>query len=161
VAKYQNKKETLKVGKQIRKLRLENNFLEDDIAFMTGFAKTTISSIEDGSNTDTSHLIEIAKAIGVHPMELFNVPFEIKPRHKLPSNKVNRVFLTSRIKTLVKSDFFKTPKLVKDVVEFLSEEVNLKIDSTKVSVILKRQFDEGKLKYIKQGRKNLYSKKGK
>ena len=106
-------------------------------------------------------MIEIAKAIGVHPMELFNVPFEISPRHKLPPNKGNRVFLTSRIKTLVQSDFFKTPKLVKDVVRFLSEESNIKIDSTKISVILKRQFEDGKLKYIKQGRKNLYSKKGK
>ena len=38
VAKYQNKKETEKVGRQIRKLRIDNNFLEDDIAFMTGFA---------------------------------------------------------------------------------------------------------------------------
>jgi transcriptional regulator with XRE-family HTH domain len=159
VAKYQNKKETQKIGRQIRKLRIDNNLLEDDIAFMTGFAKTTISSIEDGSNTDTSHLIEIAKAIGVHPMELFNVPFDIKPRHKLPSNKINRVFLTSRIKTLVDSGFFKTPKLVKDVVEFLSQEAKVKVDSTKVSVILKRQSDEGKLKFIKQGRKNLYSKK--
>ena len=159
MAKYQNKKETEKIGKHIRKLRIDNNFLEQDIASMTGFAKTTITSIENGSNTDTSHLVEIAKAIGVHPMELFNVPFEIKPRHKLSPNRINKVFLTSKIKTLIKSDFFKTPKLVSDIVEFLSEETNLEINSTHASVVLKRLCSDGKLKYTKQGRKNLYSKR--
>lgn len=159
MAKYQNKKETEKVGKHIRKLRINNNFFEQDVASMTGFAKTTIIAIENGSNTDTSHLIEIAKAIGVHPMELFNVPFEIKPRFKLSPKRINKVFLTSRIKTLSKSDFFKTPKLVSDVVEFLSEETNLEINPTHASVVLKRLCHEGKLKYTKQGRKNLYSKR--
>ena len=159
MVKYQNKEETKKLGRQIRKLRIEKGFSIEDIAAMTGFARTTISSIENGSNTDTSHLIEIAKAIGVHPTELFKIPFEIKPRNKLSPNKTNRISLTSKIKILLQADFFGTPKLVNDVVEFLLSETNLPINSTHVSVILKRLCDDGKLKYIKKGRKNLYSKK--
>ena len=163
MAKYQNKDETKKIGEQILKLRVENGFNIEDISFMTGFARTTISSIEMGSNTDASHLIEIAKAIGVHPRELFNVPFKIKPRYKLPTNRINKSSLTERIKKLLsESDFFKTPKLVNEVVKYLSDKNNLKlkaINSVTVSVILKRFCDAGELKYIKKGRKNLYSKR--
>lgn len=161
MAKYQNKKDTKKVGERIKELRLNNNLMQDDIATMTGFAKSTIASIERGVNTDISHLIEVAKAIGVHPKEVFNIAFEIKPRYKLSPNKINRILTTSRIRELIKSTFFKSPRLVKDVVNYLTEETGLKVSSTHVSVVLKRLTQEGKLKYKKQGRNNLYSIKKK
>ena len=80
MAKFYNKKEIKKIGELIRGLREGNEWSIEDIASMTGFARNTITAIENGSNTDIIHLIEIAKAIGVHPMELLNISLEIRPR---------------------------------------------------------------------------------
>ena len=75
--RYHNKKETKKIGKQIQELRKKHELSIEDVAEMTGFSRSTITGVENGIDTNTSHLIEIAKAIGEHPMEIFNIPFEI------------------------------------------------------------------------------------
>lgn len=125
---------------------------------MSGFDKSTITSIENGTNTDISHIIEIAKAIGVQPREIFNIEFILKPRHKLSPDQANKLRLTKRIsKLLTDKFFFKTPRFVKDVILEIKNDTDLTIDSTHVSVTLKRFSQDGKLKYIKVGRNNLYS----
>lgn len=162
VAKYHNIKETKKLGNRISQLRLEKEFYVDDIAAMTGFARQTITAIEKGSNTDSSHIIEIAKALGVHPRDLFDFPVDIKPRFKLPPNRMHNSLLTLRLNKLcLESDFFKTAKLVSEVLDYLLNEFKIKSDSTKVSVVLKRLVKEGKLQYSKIGRKNSYIRKKK
>lgn len=134
----------------------------EDIAALTGFARQTIKSIENGGNTDISHIIEIAKALEVHPKELFNFSIDLKPRYKLSPNRINSNLLTLRINKLCQeSDFFKTPKLVSEVCAYLFSEFKIKKDSTKVSVVLKRLVKEGKLQYSKSGRKNSYLKRKK
>jgi transcriptional regulator with XRE-family HTH domain len=162
MAKYHNTRDTKKLGSRIKELRLANEFSIEDIASMTGFARQTINAIEKGSNTDSSHLIEIAKAIGVHPMELFNFTLELKPRYKLSPKRINSNLLTLRLNKLYsETDFFKTPKFVSDVVAYLSGELNVKSSSTKVSVVLKRLVADGKLQHSKNGRRNSYLKKKK
>lgn len=160
--KYHNTKETKKVGKQIRKLREEKNLSIGDIAQMTGFAHSTISSIENGGESDTSHLVEIAKAIGEHPMEMFNVSIDLKPRFKLDPNRQDRNLFTSRIRKIYEeTDFFDTPKFVSEVVEYLKETYSIKAESsrTSISTVLKRLCKDNMLKYSKVGRRNLYVRK--
>ena len=160
--KYHNIKETKKLGNRIKDLRLISEFSIEDIASMTGFARQTITSVENGGNTDSSHLIEIAKAIGVHPKELFNFDLELKPRYKLSPNRINSNLLTLRLNKLCSgTDFFKNPKFVSEVCSYLLGEFKIKSDSTKVSVVLKRLVNDGKLIYSKNGRKNIYVKKKK
>ena len=162
MAKYHNIRETRKLGSRIKELRLANEFNVEDIASMTGFARQTIASIENGSNANSSYLIEIAKAIGVHPMEIFNFAVELRPRFKLSPNRINSNLLTLRLHKLCsETDFFKTPKLVSEVCNYLLSEFKIKSNSTKVSVVLKRLVNEGKLQYSKSGRKNIYTKKKK
>lgn len=127
---------------------------------MTGFTQSSLSAIENGGETNTSHLIEIAKAIGVQPLEIFNVPFVVKPRYKLSPKRQDRNMLTFRINKLYKeTDFFRNSVLVKDVAQFLKEEYKIKTKSSAVSQVLKRLVSDGKLKYSKVGRQNSYSKK--
>ncbi|HEU5054501.1 MAG TPA: helix-turn-helix transcriptional regulator [Hanamia sp.] len=160
--KYKNIQETIRVGENIRTHREKAGFTQDDLASMTGFAKSTIASIEAGANTDISHLIEIAKAIGVHPKEVFNIPFEIAPRYKLSPNRIDRVLVTKKIRDIInESSFFYKPKLVREVVNYLYDETGLKVNPTHISVVLKRFSQEGKLKYKKEGRNNLYMVKKK
>lgn len=159
---YQNKKDLKKIGKQVQALRETTDFTIEDISDMTGFTRKTIVSIENGGNSDLSHIIEIAKAIGVHPKEIFNIPFDIKPRYKLSPQRLNSNLLTKRLnKISTATDFFNTPRLVSEVINYFLEEFNLKVESTKVSVVLKRLTSEGKLTYNKLGRKNVYYKRKK
>lgn len=139
---------------------MESGFSIDDISDMTGYGKSRISVIENGGETTTSHLIEIAKAIGVHPKEIFDIPFLIKPRYKLSPKRQERNRLTFRINKLYEeTGFFNSPVFVKNVDQFLRDEYNIKANSSAISQILKRLVTEGKLKYVKAGRQNQYSKK--
>ena len=160
MARYHNQKETIKIGDQIRKLRNDALFSIDDISDMTGFAKSTISAIENGSETDTSHLIEIAKAIGVHPRKLFDVSIDIKPRFKLSQKRKEQNHLTHRIATLFEeTDFFDNPKFVKEIIQKLSEEYSINLNPTETSVAMRRLVQERKVHYHKSGRQNQYFKK--
>ena len=147
------------MGIHIRTLREARELSIEDVASMTGFARNTITAAEKGSNTDTSHLIEIAKAIGVHPMELLNVPFEIRPRFKLSPKRLDQNRLTLRLNKLSSTSFFDKPKLVSEVILHLQQEYEIKVNSTHASVVLKRLVSDGVLKYTKSGRQNNYSKR--
>lgn len=148
------------MGAHIRSIRESTEFTVEDIAAMTGFDRNTITAIEKGSNTDLTHLIEIAKALGVAPMQLLNIPFDIKPRYKLPPNRVAAQRLTARLSKLAGSTgFFDSPRFVRDVVAYLREEYGIEANPTHVSVILKRLVASGILKYKKVGRDNNYSKR--
>ncbi|PZQ98113.1 MAG: hypothetical protein DI539_29680, partial [Flavobacterium psychrophilum] len=157
-----NTKLTSKIGAKIRDLRNKAGFSLDDVADMTGFTQSLLSAIENGSETGISHLTEIAKAIGVHPKELLDMPIEIKPRYPLSPQRKERNRLTFRITTLCdETDFFKEPKFVREVVENLRSESKAKLTSAPVAVVLKRLVDSGKLTYTKVGRQNKYVRKRK
>jgi hypothetical protein len=128
---------------------------------MTGFSRTTIASIENGGETDTSHLIEIAKAIGVSPAEIFNISFDLKPRHKLSVKRKDQQKLTQKIRALLDSGYFNQQRMVSDVKQELFESHKVKSNGVHISVILRRIVIDGKLKVSKKGRKHLYSSKGK
>ncbi len=132
----------------------------EDVSSMTGFTRNTLKSIENGQNTDTSHLIEIAKAIGVHPKDFFDIQFEIKPRYNLSPQRLSRNQLTTKITKLVEeTDFFDAPKLVGDLLEYLEEEKGIKANSIHASVVLKRLVEKEVLEFKKEGRQNKYYKK--
>lgn len=156
--KYHNKEDVIKVGKQIRKLRVSNNLTIEDVASATGFATSTISGIENGNNTDTSHLLEIAKAIKVHPTQLFDIDIELESRNSSQLNNKTRNFLTHKLAEVVTNKtFFHTPRLVADVIAYIRINYNIESNSTHVSVVLKRLANQTLLKVEKKGRKNLYS----
>lgn len=156
---YHNKAETKRVGEHIKALRKAKGLNIEDVATLSGFTRNTIKAVEAGNNTDTSHLIEIAKAIGVHPRELFDIPFDLKPRFKLSPKRLARNQLTSKISQLIEDGFFASPRLVNDVLLHLEEEQDTKALSIHASVVLKRMVEKGELKFEKQGRQNLYYKK--
>ncbi len=144
---------------RIQTLRLGKKLSIEDVSSMTGFDRKTIKAIESGNNADTSHLIEIAKAIGVHPKDLFDVQMDLKPRYKLPLKRLAKSNLTSHVTQLaLQTNFFDQPKFVKDVLYYLNTELNLKAESVHVSVILKRLSDTGVLRFTKKDRFNCYSR---
>lgn len=159
MGKYHNRKETKRVGQQIKQLRLKYGWNIEDISEMTGFSRSTISAVEKGAETDTTHLIEIAKAIGVQPGQIFNILFDLKPRYKLSQKRKDQKKLTLKIRGMIEAGFFKEPRIVNDVREQLFGQQKLKVSAAQISVVLLRLTKEGILRASKSGRKNLYSVK--
>lgn len=63
----------LKFGKQVRKIRLEQNLSQEELADKAGVHRTYIGMIERAEKNITLENIEkIAKALGVSPKELVN-----------------------------------------------------------------------------------------
>lgn len=159
---FRNTKLTSKIGAKIRDLRGKAGLSLDDVADMTGFTQSYLSAVENGSETGISHLVEIAKAIGVHPKVLLDLPIDVKPRYPLSPQRKERNRLTFRITTLLDdTDFFDSPKYVRDLIDHLFIESKVKVGSATVAVVLKRLVESGKLTYTKVGRQNRYKKKRK
>ena len=154
---YHNRKFTTKIGSRLKEEREAKKWGVEDIAEMTGFSANTVRAIENGRECNISYLVEIAFAIGVHPKEIFDLDFIIKPRYKLSAKRKEKTRLTSRINDLLHSNFFSTPKFVKDVLDALVHEHKAKTTASSVSVILLRLVEQGYLIKKKQGRQNLYS----
>lgn len=159
MGKYHNRKETKRVGQHIKQLRLKYGWNIEDISEMTGFSRSTISAVEKGAETDTTHLIEIAKAIGVQPTQIFNISFDVKPRYKLSQKRKDQKKLTLKIRGMIETGFFKEPRIVNDIREQLFGQQKLKASAAQISVVLLRLTKEGILRASKNGRKNLYSTK--
>lgn len=156
MSRYHNRKETKRIGQKIKELRVAKGWNIEDIAEMTGFSRSTITAIEKGAETDTTHLIEISKAIGVEPKQIFELPFEIKPRFKLSAKRKDQNKLTLKLRSFVENGFFKEPRIVSDVRGHLLSQHRLKIGSAQISVVLLRLKNEGIIKSTKRGRKNFY-----
>jgi len=62
------------IGRNIAKLRRENNLSQLDVCAEIGMEKSNLSSIENGRQNVTSlTLYKIAEAIGVEVQEFFNL----------------------------------------------------------------------------------------
>lgn len=52
-----------KVGKNIKKIRLDLNLTQESLAFKTGLDRTSISSLENGKGTSLITLIQVLRAL--------------------------------------------------------------------------------------------------
>jgi transcriptional regulator with XRE-family HTH domain len=61
-----------KFGKRLKQVRKSKNITQEDLSYRTEFELSQIGRIERGTvNTSISHVSAIAKALEVHPSELF------------------------------------------------------------------------------------------
>jgi transcriptional regulator with XRE-family HTH domain len=62
-----------KFGERVKQLRLSKNMTQEDVAWEAGIEPMQLSRIERGIiNTSLSHILAIAKAIGVKPKDLID-----------------------------------------------------------------------------------------
>jgi transcriptional regulator with XRE-family HTH domain len=67
------------IGKRISEIRLKNNQTQQDIEFLTGIDSAEVSKYESGKrNLTLKTLMKFARALQVHPKELFDFEFDIK-----------------------------------------------------------------------------------
>jgi transcriptional regulator with XRE-family HTH domain len=77
VAYLRNEKIIKLIGLKIKSLRLMHKKTQEDVAWDAGIEPVQLSRIENGKiNTSITHIYEIAKAIGVHPKDFFDINFE-------------------------------------------------------------------------------------
>lgn len=61
-----------KIGSRIKELRLQKGLTQEAVAWEANIEPMQLSRIERGViNTSVSHILAIAKAINVHPTEIF------------------------------------------------------------------------------------------
>lgn len=131
-----------------------------DIADMTGFTYQTISRIEKTGEGSVTYIIEIAKAIGVPPKDIFDVKFGDKPRFSLSPNRKEKVNATMLIEDLYdNTDFFNSPRYVRDVLQYFYEKRKLKLNSVAISAVLGKMVKNKSLKFQVNGRQKMYSRK--
>lgn len=67
------------IGKRIFEIRSNNNQTQQDIEFLTGIDSAEVSKYESGKrNLTLKTLMKFARALQVHPKELFDFDFDIK-----------------------------------------------------------------------------------
>jgi len=67
------------IGGRISEIRLKNNQTQQDIEFLTGIDSAEVSKYESGKrNLTLKTLMKFARALQVHPKELFDFEFDIK-----------------------------------------------------------------------------------
>lgn len=66
------------IGEKITEFRELNKFTQNDLSFLTGIEKSEISRYEKGKiNLTISTILKFAKALNVHPKDLFDFEFEL------------------------------------------------------------------------------------
>ncbi|GAA4326173.1 hypothetical protein GCM10023149_28830 [Mucilaginibacter gynuensis] len=154
---------TLKnLGVVLKEQRMEKGFSLDDMVQMTGFPKSTILNIEKGSATNISYYIAYGQAVDFSIL-VSDIKIKLKSRYELSPDRKSRKFLTLKIRSLYKEDFFSEKKAVHQVIEkliSLHKFENSKELSSSVSGILRNFVEDDLLELVeKKGRNNIYIKK--
>jgi transcriptional regulator with XRE-family HTH domain len=85
-SQYRDQDFIMNICKRILEIRKQKGIVQEDLVDRTGFNLKQIGNIERGiSNTSVSNIAAIARALGVHPKELFDFDFEV-PKN-IPSRK--------------------------------------------------------------------------
>ncbi len=62
-----------KFGLKVKEIRISKNFTQESLAWEAGIEPMQVSRIERGIiNTNISQILNLARALGVHAMELFD-----------------------------------------------------------------------------------------
>ncbi|MFZ6011418.1 MAG: helix-turn-helix transcriptional regulator [Bacteroidota bacterium] len=71
--KSRNLKKLKSFGSHIRKIRMQKNLTQEQLADLAGVSENTIVTLEAGRlNTTVATCFDISKALGVPPKELFD-----------------------------------------------------------------------------------------
>ncbi len=115
MANYHNLEVTNLIGKHLTETRKRKKLQIEDVVALTGFNRNTIISIENGANTDVSHLMEYLFALETAPEDFFKeIKFDVKPRFPLSATRKEKSNATSRLEDLIKSGFFNDGKTNED-----------------------------------------------
>lgn len=154
--RFKDSKTLEQLGQRIRAYRKHAGFSIENIAEMTGFAARTIRNAEAGEESSVSYIVEICKAIGLHPRDAFDFKIAIKPRFKLSEASRNKPQITRYINTLIEKNYFKQERTTKDVAEELAAVYSTPTKPANLSSILIRKVAEKELRSEKRENKNYY-----
>jgi transcriptional regulator with XRE-family HTH domain len=151
------------IGAKLKAKRLLMELSLSDIADMTDFSKSTVINLENGIATNIDYYIGYALAVDLKLPKLFDIPVIYKPQYELSEDKKNRIFLSKKIRVLLREkDFFNKNVTVDNIITYFEEQKEL-IRSKKLSIdvsrILLNWVEDGELYLVeKRGRNNVYRK---
>lgn len=151
------------LGLFLRKLRQEENYSLDDIAFMSNLSKTVIWNVEEGIAYDMDQYIEYASTLGKGFHTLFKeamINYSIGPRLPLPPDRLARIHLTAKIKNMISAEnLFEEETTVESILILLTTKYGVekysKLSSS-ISTILGNWVKEGLLESRKSKNISYY-----
>lgn len=156
MAKYRNDKVLKIIGERLKKQRKKLELKLEDIAEMTGFTYNTIRNMEMGNETGLSYFIEVCLALELHPKDVIDMDYKIKPRFELSAARKEKTRLTARVHIFYDKGFFKEYRSTGQVVDKIEQDYGIKTTTSAVSVILNRMVKSERLKVKGENRKNFY-----
>ena len=150
------------LGKKLREERQKQGYSLSDIFDMTSIPENTVLSLEKGITTSIDYYVEYAKAVAYDFDGLKAAGIKLLPLKALPKEKLERVFLTKKVRTyIIKTDFLgdgKTNEQIRDEL-FRLEQIDKKVTtSIDVAGVMRNLIDDETVKVVgKSGGKNTYA----
>ncbi len=136
------------IGEKIKELRESLGWSQEHLAALAGTEKKQIQRTEKGKFSPVMKtLTGIARALGRQPWELCKVAYQIKVNTDLRLGNPKSPSPASFIHKLVENtDFFDTPRAVKDVVQEVEVRYEVSLKSSAVSGVLRSLVGQKTLK---------------
>ncbi len=145
------------VGDRIRKLREGLNWTQEYLANLADTEKKQIQRVEQAEySVVMKTLTNIARALGRQPWELLKVGYRIKANNDLTPHPEKQPGATAFVMKLLGTNFFNTPKSVKQVVHECMSRYNVVLKSSAVSGVLRNLVKQKYLEDINAKIKGRY-----
>ncbi|MBT1689422.1 helix-turn-helix domain-containing protein [Dawidia soli] len=154
----------LAFGRNIRSLREEKNWSQEDLAYLVGSEGNQISRVEIGKHSPTLRtILAISKALGKQPRDLFNIGVSLDLNVGSTPKGKRRPKTKEVLFKLMETDFFEIPRSVDAVSHQCKKVFQIELLKPAISAILKDLVDRKKLIRNKDisSRGFLYKKRGK
>ena len=147
---------------KVKEMRLKADLSGPELSMALGKNNSFIGHFEAPSNKKKKYnvynLNDIARALGCSPKDFMpDKPLEGPPIESTPPSRTKKSRLSLKIEELIKADFFQDGKKNREVVDYLKENTDLEVDSSKTSLVLRGFVLEGKLTSEKVGSLNVYA----
>ncbi|MCD9015248.1 helix-turn-helix domain-containing protein [Parachryseolinea silvisoli] len=160
-----NKEFAVAFGRNIKKLREERGWAQEDLAAAANIETTQVSRVENAKQSPTlDTILDLSTALGKYPHESLNVGVRLQLNNDFQSRKKKAKPKTKElILKLMDTDFFLSPRSVGETVKYCGKQFHIKLLNPAVSAILKELVDKKKLARTQDGtsRSFLYKKKAK
>jgi transcriptional regulator with XRE-family HTH domain len=158
-------------GQRLKAIREASNLSQEQIHYVTGISQSQIARIEAGTlNTGISHVSRLADLFGLEEYELFqfkspipdaellkrNISRYLKSRDIDPSVFIKKGLVYLIETKLLSSKFFSSPRLAKEISEYLKEKANAKFTTSHISQAMDGFVRKGLVEKLETDKKSKF-----
>jgi transcriptional regulator with XRE-family HTH domain len=143
-----NKEFEIAFGKNVRRLREERGWSQEQLAAVADIEPTQVSRIETSKHAANLHtILAIAVALGKYPHELLQFDFEVELNTDVELHGIKKKGpkTTEIVVKIAETSFLNSPRSVDEIITHCKKVYHVQLKSPATSAILKKLTDEKKL----------------